>query len=300
MSDNMEILPATPAQPTQQRAGDDDWTRAKAEWLDAPIKDPKTPATASTLRGLWIAAQMLNSSGIFKTGFGDTLRPITDREALVLCLMGARLGLDPLASLMGFDLIEGRPAARVATLHAIVMASGTAKRLERTECTSERATWVGARVTVSGTVIEQSVTFTIEDAKNGDLLSRKNWRRWAPDMLSARALSRLLRMLWPEILAGMTSVEEASDGAQEDEGERVRRMVAQTTPSAEVVEPPPEPRRADGPPLEPAAVPQPEVRQVEAPRGSTWSMFGDETAAPAAAPATPTVGVRRARRGGDR
>lgn len=254
----------------EQPAESAEWAAARAALLDGPISSPATPVQASTPRQLMIAVQVLLSSGLFvvDAGRGDDgqrrTRPMTTREGFVVALLGARLGLDPLASLMGIDVIDGRASPRVATLHAIVLASGTVADLRRTEASADQATWVGARQTSTGTVVEQSVTFTRADADRAGLLRRKNYNLWTPDMLSARALSRLLRLLWPDVLAGVSSAEEALDGSEaQTEGEAIRAAVMRTTPAAETMAPPAGPRAR--------ALPEPTTTTLEVELGAQRS-----------------------------
>ena len=61
---------------------------------------------------------------------------------------------------------------------------------------------------------EESIisTFTIEDAKRAGLFPKKdNWRMYPQRMLKARAISYAVNDLFPDIVFGMLSSEEAQD-----------------------------------------------------------------------------------------
>lgn len=60
---------------------------------------------------------------------------------------------------------------------------------------------------------ELDAAYTIEDAKREQLLGKDLWKKSTPDMLRARLISKVLRMIAPEIVAGVYTPEEQGDDA---------------------------------------------------------------------------------------
>ncbi len=54
--------------------------------------------------------------------------------------------------------------------------------------------------------------YTIEDAQREGLTGRDNWKKSTPDMLRARLVSKVLRMIAPQIVAGVYAPEELQAG----------------------------------------------------------------------------------------
>lgn len=159
-------------------------------------------------------------------------------DVMWLLMKGRTYGLDVQASLEMY-VIEGKvclPAERMAALilnDPLMRRAGHPPRsifLECVESTMERATWEtqrrdGRRV--------QSIDFTIDEAdrmgllgkgRSPDAASRNQWHRQPRTMLRWRALTTLGRLVYPDLLAGLYSLEEAYDIA-EVEGRQVVNMV---------------------------------------------------------------------------
>lgn len=141
---------------------------------------------------------------------------LKDRAAdvLVLVLAGMEIGLTPLASIRLHHVIEGVPRLSADGMAAIVMTSGECDYLECTESTELRCTWITKR---RGRP-ERSCTWTIERAKRAGLTEKKNrdgspgmWVKYPENMLSARAKAELCRLVYPDVVAGLVSREEAHD-----------------------------------------------------------------------------------------
>jgi hypothetical protein len=60
----------------------------------------------------------------------------------------------------------------------------------------------------SGVKEEVTGSFTIEEAKNADLLKKDNWKFYPKRMLKARAVSYAVRDLFPDIFAGVYAPDE--------------------------------------------------------------------------------------------
>ena len=119
-------------------------------------------------------------------------------HAILACILTGRgLGLDPMHALRSIHIVEGKPTLSSELMVALARRAGHSIS---GETTSEKATVTGTRGDNGDTF---TVTFTIEDAKAAGLTGRQNWKNYAEDMLWARAVSRLCRRLFADVLAGV-------------------------------------------------------------------------------------------------
>jgi hypothetical protein len=74
-----------------------------------------------------------------------------------------------------------------------------------------RVSEVEAYRTVNGRELKQTVHYTTDDAENAKLITKENWQRMLPDMLTARCVSRLGVVFGSDLLLGLMSTEEYID-----------------------------------------------------------------------------------------
>lgn len=117
---------------------------------------------------------------------------------------GLELGLPPMASLRGINIIKGKPSLMAATMVAVVLGRGLAEYFECVEDTPTSVTYETKRV---GGKTPQRATWTIEDARRAGL-SGDNWHKYPSDMLHARCQARLARRVYPDVLAGYYTPDE--------------------------------------------------------------------------------------------
>lgn len=162
---------------------------------------------------------------------------LKDRAAdvLVIVLSGIEVGLAPMQSLRLHHVIGGVPRLSADGMAAIVSASPLCDYLEMVESTETRSTW---RTRKRGRG-EQTLTWTIERARRAGLLtgpqSKDRWAAYAEGMLNARCKTELCRIVYPEIVAGLYSQEEARDGfvdAEFTESPRAPVFVAPPPPTS--------------------------------------------------------------------
>ena len=132
----------------------------------------------------------------------------SEAQAYVKVVAGRELGLGPLASVSGLNVIKGR-----VTFSANLLASMVKRHPlydYRVADHSER----GCRIvfTEGGEEIGVS-TFTLEDAKRAGL-GGQSWQKYPQAMLFARALTQGVRWFCPDVTAGAPaySPEELADG----------------------------------------------------------------------------------------
>ncbi len=133
-------------------------------------------------------------------------------------LAGRELGFQTMASLRAIHIIEGKPSLSAGAIHALVLASGKAEYFRCSQRSAEKATFVTKR---KGDPEAIDLSFTIEEARqawNGKCNpdgtpDEKSWAGsgWAKnpaDMCVARALTKLARLVYPDITHGLYAPEE--------------------------------------------------------------------------------------------
>jgi len=132
-------------------------------------------------------------------------------EAVLACILaGHEAGVSPMQALSKIHVIEGRPAMSAELMRALVMRQGHEIIYE--EVSTTKVVAAGRR---KGSDRWTKVTWTMDDARRGGLDGKQNWRKWPRAMLIARATAELCRMVFPDVLAGISyTIEELSDGDQ--------------------------------------------------------------------------------------
>lgn len=126
-------------------------------------------------------------------------------NAVLACILtGQELGIGGMKALQSIHIIEGRPTLSAELMRALVFAAG--HRLDITESTNEQVTMYGRRRGGS----QARVTWTIRDAQQAKLTGNPSWTKYPRSMLLARATSELCRMLFPDVIGGMYTPEEAA------------------------------------------------------------------------------------------
>jgi hypothetical protein len=160
-----------------------------------------------------------------------------DKASITAALLqGRELGLQPMASLQHIHVIEGRPTLSAQSMRAIVLARGHS--IEVVESTSELCRIKGKRAS-DKTWTE--TRFTIQEANKANLTRKSNWQAYAKDMLFARATSRLCRMIFPDVIGGISYTpediaEEIATTEVEEPTPVIRRKAVKEVETVEVAE----------------------------------------------------------------
>jgi hypothetical protein len=120
-------------------------------------------------------------------------------HVLACVLYGNELGLGPMQALNSIHVIEGRAAASPELMRALVNKAG--HRIDVLENTNDVCVMKGTR---HDTGAEATVRWSINDAKNANLTGKDNWKKYPRAMLTARATSELCRLLFPDVIAGLS------------------------------------------------------------------------------------------------
>lgn len=123
----------------------------------------------------------------------------TAEQAMVKIAYGAELGLQPVASLTGVHIVEGRPCLAANTIAHLIRSSGSydykVDRLDNDGC---KLTF-----TRNGEVCGES-EFTRDDAERAGVYNRKMspWVTYPRNMMFARALTNGARWYCPDVFHG--------------------------------------------------------------------------------------------------
>jgi hypothetical protein len=122
-------------------------------------------------------------------------------------LAGRAFGWDVMASMRNFHVIEGSASLRPEAMLGLVRQAGHSVIIENEPGS---ATAIGKRLDTGD---EHSATFTLADAEAAGLAGKKNWKQYQESMLTWRAVSKLCRNLFSDVVlgAGYTPEEIGSD-----------------------------------------------------------------------------------------
>lgn len=121
-------------------------------------------------------------------------------EAVLACILyGAEMGIGPMQSLNSIHVIEGRAAMSPELMRAMVARHG--HRIDVIENSNTACEMKGVRNDTGGSA---TVRWTMEDAKLAGLAGKNNWKTYPRAMLMARCTSELCRILFPDIIAGLS------------------------------------------------------------------------------------------------
>lgn len=128
---------------------------------------------------------------------------------VVAALTGRSFGWDPLTAMRLCHVIEGKATISAEGMLALARAKGHSISGESTD---QGATCIGTRADTGDTM---TVTFTMADAARAGLAGKGTWKQYPAAMCWARAVSQLCRMLFPDVLAGLSYTPEEIGGDYE-------------------------------------------------------------------------------------
>jgi hypothetical protein len=133
-------------------------------------------------------------------------------QVLAIIMYGAELGIGPMQALQQINFIEGKPATSPELMRALIRQAGhkLSIRSTRTECVidAERGD-TGETGSVDFT-IDDAVTAGLCTVVDGVVRARSTqgkalpWEKYTKDLLLARATSRIARMMFSDVIAGMS------------------------------------------------------------------------------------------------
>lgn len=134
----------------------------------------------------------------------------TPGDGAVLALTCMCEGITPLEFAKTYHIINGKPSMRADMMHAKFRSAGGKVQWKNMGDDGKAAE---ADFTFDGQTL--TVRYTIEDARQlvGDKVDKadSNWRKDRPAMLRARLITKAIRILAPELIAGVYTPEELAD-----------------------------------------------------------------------------------------
>lgn len=130
-------------------------------------------------------------------------------QAMVILLTGMDLGVTPSVAFRSIHVIEGKPSPSADLLVAVCKNHPEVCEYFRLiESTSTAATFETKRVGDPPV----RISYTHADAEKAGLLGKDNWRKNEPQMLCARAASRLARIVYQDLTLGLYTPDELKSG----------------------------------------------------------------------------------------
>lgn len=172
---------------------------------------------------------------------------------LAAILFGAEIGLPPMQALSRISVIDGRPSVAAETQRGLIFAAG--HELWLVEATTTRVTMAGRR---RGSTHVSEVTWTMDDAKRAGLAAKPSWRSYPRPMLIARASAELARLVFPDVIGGMSALEELDDVVSTNGSEPTAESTPRRRPN----------RRSRGATVEGDETPAPASESAERPSTS--------------------------------
>jgi hypothetical protein len=178
------------------------------------------------VQSMQMIAKMAQTSGLYK-GF--------DGEAKIFMILMAanELGIPPIQALnKGINIIQGNVELSARLMASMIRKAGHS--IMSKECNANICILEGKRADNGDTF---SAQFSVEDAQKAGLMGRPNWKNYTEDMLYARAMSRLARRLYPDVI-GTAYVEGEIRGELEDKSSPSERQESQLQETeVEIIEP---------------------------------------------------------------
>jgi hypothetical protein len=157
--------------------------------------------TARSLNDVYAVAESVHASGMYGVK--------SPQDAFLRMLTGLELGLGMAQSLRGVYVINNRPSLDASLMTGVCLSHpDLCEYFQLVESTAERATYVTKR---RGAPKEVTMTYTIDEARKADLVGKDTWKKFPANMLRARASSNLARAVYPDLLNGLYTPDEAED-----------------------------------------------------------------------------------------
>lgn len=160
---------------------------------------------ASELEIVWKLAQRLSDTEFVPQSLQG--RPTA---VLAAILTGREIGIGPMQSLQSINVIQGKPTLAPELMRAVVFRAG--HRIDVLVHSDAECTLKGTR---SDSGAEATVTWTMEDARQAKLAGKGAWLTYPRAMLLARATSELCRLLFADVIAGVSYIPEEIGGYAE-------------------------------------------------------------------------------------
>lgn len=184
-----------------------------------------------------VQALMLLAEGAAMSGYLSSSAPMSNMnqrkaDAFFVMTYGRELGIPPMTALKTIYVIDGKPSCSGQALLALMRRAGIRVELPDPGTVTDRATIRVKRPDGDW----REYTYTREMAQRAGLLNRKTWQQYPAEMLIWRAVSTAARFEAGDVVGGLYTVDEVSEGRYElnAEGDLVTPtpVLQATNPSA--------------------------------------------------------------------
>lgn len=135
-------------------------------------------------------------------------RNMNNQAALGVVLMARELGISEIRAFGQIDVIQGVPTLRAQGMLGLAYKRLPGFQMVIVESDSDKCK-LKMRRGESDPWAE--LTYTIAQAQKAGLTSKSNWKNHPDDMLRNRCVAKLLRMVAPDVFAGVYTPDEAED-----------------------------------------------------------------------------------------
>lgn len=139
-------------------------------------------------------------------------------EGAIKCLVAYELGLPLTSAFKNIYVVNGRPSIEAKTAWALVLRSGLldTQAHKETRLADDKGGFIGWEITSRRTNgLTATRRFTVDDAKRAGLMTKDNWKYYPEDMAWAKVMARICGALWPDVINGLSFVEELGANAIE-------------------------------------------------------------------------------------
>ena len=130
-------------------------------------------------------------------------------------LAGKAFGWDVMVAMRNYHVIEGAASMRPEAMLGLVRKAGHSVTFQKESD--------GSGITATGTRADNGDTyaasFTMQDAEAAGLRNKRNWKQYPDAMLTWRAVSKLCRYLFPDVVLGAGLVPEELGATVDSNGE---------------------------------------------------------------------------------
>jgi len=144
---------------------------------------------------------------LFASGMFPNVK--TKAGAFTVVEYGFELGMKPVTALQNISVIQGKMALSAGLMLALAVKNGVAFQVA--ENTDKRCRIIFTR-NLNGVAVKYDASFDMEEAKKAGLVkSGSAWDKFPADMLWARAVSRGIRKIAPDVVSGAYTPEEVQE-----------------------------------------------------------------------------------------
>lgn len=138
---------------------------------------------------------------------GKLPKDVNPETAVMMIMYGQELGIPPIKSLLEtFDPIQGKLSLKPAMMNSMIRKAGHTIEIEKWE--QDECIVKGIR---KDTKTHLTIRYTMKDAERAGLIGKDNYKKNPKNMLFARAVGNLGRMLFADVIGNMYDSDEFTE-----------------------------------------------------------------------------------------